>query len=94
LLSGPEAEEEALHAATHSLLPLSLHSNLHAAPPARKALTMEEAREAFEQVDKNNDGNLSQIEFIKALRSNPELAKRLGDVSSVECVLSSIECVL
>jgi hypothetical protein len=39
---------------------------------------MEAARAAFEEIDKNHDEELSQIEYIKALRRNPELAKRLG----------------
>ena len=41
-------------------------------------MTIEEARAAFEEIDKNHNEELSQIEYIKALRSNPELAKRLG----------------
>jgi hypothetical protein len=45
---------------------------------ARVTLTMEAARAAFEEIDKNHDEELSQIEYIKALRRNPELAKRLG----------------
>ena len=53
-------------------------------------LTLEEARATFEEIDKNHDAELSQIEYIKALRSNPELAKRLGDVFSIECVLYSM----
>jgi hypothetical protein len=53
-------------------------------------LTMEEARATFEEIDKNHDEELSQIEYIKALRRNPELAKRLGDVFSIECVLYSM----
>jgi Ca2+-binding EF-hand superfamily protein len=65
----------------------SVSSEMHAPPPARKPLTMEEAREVFDKIDKNHDGNLSQIEFIKALRKNPALATRLGDVFSIECVL-------
>ncbi len=57
---------------------------------ARVTLTMAEARATFEEIDKNHDEELSQIEYIKALRSNPELAKRLGDVFSIECVLYSM----
>jgi hypothetical protein len=44
----------------------------------RVTLTIEEARATFEEIDKNHDAELSQIEYIKALRSNPEIAKRLG----------------
>jgi hypothetical protein len=29
-------------------------------------------------IDENADGNISRIEFIKALRENPVLAKGLG----------------
>ena len=39
---------------------------------------MEEARATFEEIDKNHDEELSQIEYIKALRRNPEPAKHLG----------------
>jgi hypothetical protein len=51
-------------------------------------LTLDEARATFEEIDKNHDEELSQIEYIQALRRNPALANRLGDVFSTECVLS------
>jgi len=45
---------------------------------ARVRLTTDEARETFEAIDKNHDEELSQIEYIQALRKNPKIAKRLG----------------
>ena len=41
-------------------------------------MTTDEARETFEAIDKNHDEELSQIEYIQALRKNPKIAKRLG----------------
>jgi len=46
----------------------------------RKSILLSEsdARQIFREIDRNDNGELSQIEFIKALRSNPSLAERLG----------------
>ena len=60
---------------------------------ARVTLTMEEARAAFEEIDKNHDEELSQIEYIKALRSNPELAKRLGTNSQKSLEIVTLRAV-
>jgi hypothetical protein len=44
----------------------------------RQSLSRAEAVRIFEQIDANGNGEISQIEFIKALRKDTELAKRLG----------------
>jgi hypothetical protein len=41
-------------------------------------MSREEAAEIFEQIDANGNGEISQIEFIKALRKDSAIAKRLG----------------
>jgi hypothetical protein len=44
---------------------------------ARTALKVSDSM-LLQLIDENADGNISRIEFIKALRKNPVLAKGLG----------------
>jgi hypothetical protein len=91
---GMSPTEQGWHVTPSSFVPIERDEGKTRAPiaesDARVTLTMEAARAAFEEIDKNHDEELSQIEYIKALRRNPELAKRLGDVFSIECVLYSM----
>ena len=45
-------------------------------PVAR--LSVEDATKVFKEIDVNDNGEISQIELIKAMRSNPLLAQRMG----------------
>ena len=47
-------------------------------------LTTEEASEIFDALDTNSDGEISMIEFIKGLRSSPDLALRLKLPSEIQ----------
>ena len=79
---GMSPTEQGWHVTPSSFVPIERDEGKTRAPiaesDARVTLTMEAARAAFEEIDKNHDEELSQIEYIKALRRNPELAKRLG----------------
>jgi hypothetical protein len=44
----------------------------------KTSLSRDEAVEIFRQIDANGIGEISQIDFIKALQRNSALAKRLG----------------
>ena len=44
----------------------------------RALLSRAEAEKIFQELDANRDGEISQIEFIKAMRKNTSLAERLG----------------
>ena len=46
-------------------------------------LTRDETVEIFKQIDANGNGEISQIEFIKALRRDSALASRLGLPSEI-----------
>ena len=41
-------------------------------------LSVEDATKVFKEIDVNDNGEISQIELIKAMRSNPLLAQRMG----------------
>lgn len=76
----------------------SISLSVYVAPPAdREAcpaagsaasttsiLSTEEASTIFDALDTNSDGEISMIEFIKGLRSNPDLARRLGLPSEIQ----------
>ena len=49
-------------------------------------LSSQELREIFRKMDSNGDGQISQIEFIKGLRHNPQLAAQLDLPSSIHQV--------
>ena len=47
-------------------------------------LTREESEEIFKAIDANGNGQISQIEYIKALRRDELLARRLGLPSEIK----------
>ena len=55
-----------------------------AASTATQTMSRHEAEEIFKRIDSNGNGEISQIEFIKALRQNEGLAKRLGLPSQIK----------
>ena len=52
-------------------------------PRERQALSASEVEEIFKILDRNGDGLISMIEFIKGLRANPALAIRLDLPSKI-----------
>jgi len=57
-------------------------------------LSSQELREIFRKMDSNGDGQISQIEFIKGLRHNPELAAQLDLPSSIHQVCRFATCIV
>ena len=55
-----------------------------AASTATQRMSRHEAESIFKRIDSNGNGEISQIEFIKALRQNEGLAKRLGLPSQIK----------
>ena len=51
--------------------------------PNSVVLTRQESTKIFYELDADGNGDVSQIEVIKALRKNPDLAQRLGLPSQI-----------
>jgi len=51
--------------------------------PNSVVLTRQESTKIFYELDADGNGEVSQIEYIKALRKNPNLAQRLGLPSQI-----------